>query len=303
MSSKGNSAIRKKDTLGVALEKSALVAVELEGVEGNTRPVLKSCKSTSFSGDLTDRAGLKSALRTLGLRSKTVALSLPDTVARTSILEFEELPANAQEAGEVIKWKAAKGVFLKPSECSIDFQMLPSATGKKAFTVVVERGIVEAQEDAFMDSGMSVEWIGINSLNAFNAFVPKLGATKNFIFITLWDGSFVFSAFKNGVMDFYRLKEVSDTEELLSETATSFAFYAGQNPDEGERKIFILGADGVGGEFKAGLAEVATGQFEFVDAASALSRTEGVSTSGATELLALSAAGSLITPNGGGNSE
>ena len=175
-------------------------------------------------------------------------LSIPDIAAKSTILDFDELPQNPEEAASVIRWKSARGLFLEPDECSVGFQSLTrdlgSSEGERVLSVCAPRETVGAYEDAVRQAGFAVPLVSIHSLNILNLFSTTLDGLTDFTFIVKFNGYFAVIFLKDGIPDFYRCKEVSGREDFISEVGHSFTFYFGKNPDADAGKVFILDAQG-----------------------------------------------------------
>lgn len=245
---------------------------------------------------------LKTAVDPAAVRSAHVSLSIPDVFAKTSVIDFEELPDGERERGEVIRWKAARDSFLKPDDCVVGYQLLRSATAgggaKKVLAVVAGRDMVEGCEDALSELGGRVERISIHSLNIFNLFSDMArdpsAADRDFVLLILWKGYLSFLAFKKGLPDFYRCKEADGPQALFQETLTSLAFYSGRNPEvRFDRVWYLLGLDGGLREKLKEITEAPVGEVMPEDI---LKMAEGVEIEGADTLTVLSAAGAAIAP-------
>lgn len=188
------------------------------------------------------KAALIKAMEEAGVRTGKVSLSLPDSSVRAAILDFEELPSDAKEVYGVIKWKAAKSLYLKPEELRLSYQILP---GKevKALAVVMKEEIIKGIEDALAESGIEVESISVNSLNILNAASNVIKGDGIASVVMYFHDHMAVFFLKDGVPDFYRCKPVESAEEGLSEFASSFAFYRGKNPDMALENIYLLSED------------------------------------------------------------
>ncbi|MBI5561015.1 MAG: hypothetical protein HY883_07060 [Deltaproteobacteria bacterium] len=284
----------KKRTIAIALTGKTAVFVRAE-ISGGTE-VLKDLKTIalpSAGGEgLVD--SFKAALEEFP-GAQDINLSIPDTMAKTSVLTFEELPRDKNESDSLIKWKSAGSVFLKPEECSIDYQLLTEGEKKKVLSVVVKKDIIEGYEGIFSRLGKRVTRVNIHSFDIFNLFSEKKGAKGDFSLVVRFKDYFSFLAFKDGILDFYRCKEAEDETGLFSEVLASFAFYTGRFPEARIEKVYILGADGL----SAKLREALETDVESVRADEFLRAGGGVnpiSIAGADPLDLLSAVGALVVP-------
>lgn len=193
-------------------------------------------------------AGFKNALAEILSgklpRVKDVVISIPDIVVKAVVLEFDELPANRQEAGEVIKWKAAKGFSARPEDCVVGYQTVAASKGKKVFAAIADRKIIDGYEDAVSEAGLGVSVVGIHSLNALNLLSEALPdeTEGSFFAVTACKSFFSVMAVRDGAVDFYRCKETGEGEDVSQHIEATFASYKGKNPDADMDRAYILGS-------------------------------------------------------------
>ncbi|MCK4738387.1 MAG: hypothetical protein KAT46_00420 [Deltaproteobacteria bacterium] len=202
---------------------------------------------------LKDKESLSDSLKkltgssALGLRANAGFISLPDSLVRASIIEFDELPKSSEEAGDVIGWQAAREFYIKPEDSIVSYQRLgleAETDGKvSVFVVVAKKDLISSLEESFSDQGMGVGMISTHSLNILNLLVgvlPLMKELSNFVFILRVKTLFTIFFLVNGKPVFYRSKEVSDLRDFLFEVEQSFTFFKGKNRGvELERVVLV----------------------------------------------------------------
>jgi Tfp pilus assembly PilM family ATPase len=137
----------KKSVAAMALEESAIVVIQAK--KSGSGWLLKRCagadlqKAPSGEGPkLTlDMKGFRDsalqAIETSGIKARKIALSIPDIVAKTAVLGFEELPDRTREADKIIKWKAARALYQSPEDLCVDYQVLSKRPEIRVLAVAV----------------------------------------------------------------------------------------------------------------------------------------------------------------------
>ncbi len=244
----------KRSVTGMALDIGTIVVVQarrsgpgwlLKRYAGVDIPEAAGGEKPRFAVSI---EGFKSsavdALEASGIRSGNVSLSIPDIFAKTAILEFEELPAKALEADEVVRWKIARTWYMRPEEITVDYQVLSKEPTVKVLTVAVKRDLVKGYEDALAELGLSTTNVNIHSLNLLRLLRGSVGEAGNFSLIMRMKGYFSVSIFNGGVMDFYRCKSLhGSTEQFVGELGASFAFYSGGHPGVGLERSYLFNGD------------------------------------------------------------
>ena len=258
---------------GLAIDGAGAVAVEAER-QGSLWSLKRSGASEGAGGGGADMhhlsvAALKEmsggALGEAGIKKANLSLSIPDALARTVILDFDELPSRSGEARGVIEWKIAKSMYLAPEDICVGYQVLPAPAsalksgvgGVRVLAVAIKREALERYEDALFELGCSVGRVGTHTLSLLNLIADSVEGISNFAVVFIMGGVvsgvtdgerggyFSVSFFKDGVIDFYRSKSVGkEAGQLATEVGTSFTFYRGRNHGiEFERTLLVNGDD------------------------------------------------------------
>lgn len=126
------------------------------------------------AGNVHDARTLSGALRSafdkLGTRPRRVALVIPDTAAKVSLLRFEKIPA-AADLDQLIRWQMRKAAPFKPEDAEISW--VPAAPlpggGREYLVTLGRRDIIESYMKACTDAGATAGLVDLASLNLINA--------------------------------------------------------------------------------------------------------------------------------------
>jgi type IV pilus assembly protein PilM len=115
-------------------------------------------------------AALRSAFDKAGVRPRRVALVIPDTAAKVSLLRFEKVPA-APDLDQLIRWQMRKAAPFKPDDAEISWvPAAPLPGGGREFLVTLgRRDIIESYMKACSDAGATAGLVDLASLNLINA--------------------------------------------------------------------------------------------------------------------------------------
>jgi Tfp pilus assembly PilM family ATPase len=115
-------------------------------------------------------AAVRSAFDKLGTRPRRVALVIPDTAAKLSLLRFEKVPGDA-DLDQLIRWQMRKAAPFKPEEAQISWVPAgPVPGGGREYLVTLgRRDIIESYMAACADAGAAAGLVDLASLNLINA--------------------------------------------------------------------------------------------------------------------------------------
>jgi Tfp pilus assembly PilM family ATPase len=122
-----------------------------------------------------DMAALTSTIRSvldkLPTRPKRIALVLPDTVGKLSLLRFEKIPQRVQDLDQLIRWQVRKAVPFKIEDAQVAWVPgIPLPEGGREYVVTVaRRDIVESYERACEAAGTYPGIVDLATVNLMNA--------------------------------------------------------------------------------------------------------------------------------------
>lgn len=116
-------------------------------------------------------AAIRVVLDRLAPRPRRVALVLPDTVAKFSLLRFEKVPARAQDLDQLIHWQVRKSAPFRIEDAQLSWVPgieLPGG-GREYLVTVARRDIVESYERACAAAGAHAGIVDVATVNLVNA--------------------------------------------------------------------------------------------------------------------------------------
>lgn len=172
-------------------------------------------------------------------RPLTIALSLPDLCARTSVFDFSTFPTKKHEQTALVNWRFQQDLKLDISQSRLGFGVyVPTSVTNSAslencekvrvLGTAIRNEIVEQYEKLCLEANLIPTSVGISGLNIFDLYRPNIrdilevedrpttfvppasGAPSPgamFLFLSLW--GFTFLAFQDGVPRFIRTKAIS----------------------------------------------------------------------------------------------
>jgi type IV pilus assembly protein PilM len=122
---------------------------------------------------------IRTALDGLGTRQRRVALVIPDTAAKVSLLRFEKVPA-AADLDQLIHWQVRKSAPFKPEEAEVSW--VPAARladgGREFLVTLARRDIVESYEQVCSAAGVQAGIVDLASLNLINTALAGSGSAE-----------------------------------------------------------------------------------------------------------------------------
>ena len=228
--------------------------------------VAENYQSLNIKDPAAFTALLTQALRDVPVKTRRIGLSLPDSIFRVQMLEFDDLPEKTADRDRVVRWRLEKGAAFDISNTVLRYQAVKRPEkGVSVLACVAKKDVLSQYEDLITSAGYEVWELGLSSLNALNFFQPALRAKRVFGFALVWitETSYATIVVEQGGPRFYRYKEIKPgaptdiKDRLMREIDDALHFYMHldrHQPSElghlflaGDAGVLTLLADGLKG--------------------------------------------------------
>lgn len=179
------------------------VAPALGGVN-----VLHPAEVTDALRRALDRAGLRSAGR--------AALVVPDSVARVSLVPFEQIPAKASDLAQLIRWQVRKGTPFPIEEAQVSyFKAHMSGTATTMAAVVARRDVIAQYEAVTAAAGVHAGIVDLASFNVMNSILGAGAAgAGDWLVVSLAAEATTVAILRGQELMFYRHRAAVEEEPL-----------------------------------------------------------------------------------------
>lgn len=200
-------------------------------------------------------SSLKSANNLLLCKTSRVAVSIPDAVCRIMLLDLEGRFKSRAEALDLIRWKLKKSISIDTNDTHLDYQQLAVRENGDLLLLVAmaSRNVVSQYEDLIVSAGLSPARIDCNTFNICRLFDKRLSLQDDCILISFYGTTLSIVAFREGIPEFIRTKELSGTSatdsRVYMEINSSMMVYKERNPEKLPETIFCVASPDVAHDF------------------------------------------------------
>jgi Tfp pilus assembly PilM family ATPase len=162
-------------------------------------------------------AALRRACEKAGVRPpKRAALVVPDSVARVSLLTFEQLPQKAADIDRLIRWQIKKSTPFPVEDALIASVVTHTAPGATTVAAVAsQRDTISQYEAALSGMGVHAGVVDLASINVLNAILAGGNApADDWLLVCLARESTSLAIIRQGSLMFYRHRLAVDDEPL-----------------------------------------------------------------------------------------
>jgi hypothetical protein len=186
-----------------------------------------------------------------------VALVIPDSAAKVSLLRFEKVPAEA-DLDQLIRWQVRKAAPFKPEDAQISW--VPSAAipggGREYLVTLGRRDVIESYMKACSDAGAAAGLVDLASLNLINAALASGAATSagDWLIVHVAPDYATLAIVRDGYLIYFRTRQL-ETDLDLSDLIHQTAMYHEDRLSGGRFARVVL--SGGSGRVAAGAADAA----------------------------------------------
>jgi Tfp pilus assembly PilM family ATPase len=187
-----------------------------------SEPLPDGAVTPSLTGDNIPKPGdvaaaLKKACERAGIRPpKRAALVIPDSAARVSLLTFEQLPQNAAEVDQLIRWQIRKATPFPIDDAQVSHVIThQDASGTTVAAIVARRDVIAQYENVALALGTHPGIVDLASISVVNAVLAGgAGPAGDWLLVNVAPESTVLAIVRAGELMFYRHRHAIDEEPL-----------------------------------------------------------------------------------------
>ena len=140
-------------SVAVAGERGGALAVQSYAVAPlSAGSVIPSLTTQNIPNRAYVTSALRAALERAGVRPRRVALVIPDSAAKVSLVRFDTVPARREDLDQLVRWQLKKASPFPIEEASVTFTPARrAADGATEFLVVAARTDIVAEYEAVCD--------------------------------------------------------------------------------------------------------------------------------------------------------
>jgi len=180
-----------------------------------------------------DAAALTAAIRTvldrLSSRPKRIALVLPDTVGKLSVVRFEKVPAKLQDLDQLIRWQVRKTAPFRIEDAQVSWVpgIIPPEGGREYIVTVARRDIIQSYERACEAAGTYAGIVDLATVNLINAVMgteARVAPVADWLLVHVAADYSTMAVIRASSVIFFRTR-TSDKDDDLADLVHQTAMY------------------------------------------------------------------------------
>jgi type IV pilus assembly protein PilM len=215
-----------------------------------TEPLLSGAIVPSLNAaNIADMRAVVAALRRvferIGVRPKRVALAVPDSVAKVSILRFEKVPQRTHDLDELVKWQVRKAAPFRIEDAQLSHMPgLKAADGSTEFVVVMARkDIVREYEAACEEAGAQAGVVDLSTFNVINAVLAGAQApADDWLLVHVTQEDATMAILRGESLVFFRNRAADGEAGLADMVHQTAMYYEDRLSGSGFGRVLLAGS-------------------------------------------------------------
>jgi type IV pilus assembly protein PilM len=188
---------------------------------------------------------LRRVLDKIGARPKRVALAIPDSVAKVSLLKFEKVPARAADLEELVRWQVRKVVPFNIEDAQLSYVPgMKAADGSAEFVVVMaRRDIVQEYESVCSAVGAQAGIVDLATFNVINAVLAGPSApAEDWLLVHVTQEDATMAILRGQQLVFFRNHPAEGEGSLADMVHQTAMYYEDRLSGAGFGRVLLAGA-------------------------------------------------------------
>jgi Tfp pilus assembly PilM family ATPase len=204
-----------------------------------------------------DAAALTTAIRIvldrLSSRPKRIALVLPDSVGKLSLIRFEKVPAKVEDLDQLIRWQVRKAAPFKIEDAQVSWVpgIVPPEGGREYIVTVARRDIIESYERVCEAAGAYPGIVDLATVNLVNAVLATEGRTPaatDWLLVHVASDYSTMAVVRGTNIIFFRTRPAEKDDDLADLVHQTAMYHEDRLGGGGFGRVVLAGASLRGGE-------------------------------------------------------
>jgi type IV pilus assembly protein PilM len=190
-------------------------------------------------------------------RARHVALVVPDSAAKVSLVRFEQAPPRGRDLEAMLRWQVRKSVPFRVEDAQItwaDGQALDGG-GREFVVALARRDVIAQYEAALATADAHAGVVDLASFNLVNLLLASGDQRQDWLLVHLAPDFVTLIIVRGGRLIFYRHRGSEGEESLADLVHQTAMYYEDRLSGRGFGRVILAGAtqgsDGVAGAERA----------------------------------------------------
>lgn len=225
------------------------------------------------STNIHDRALVAEALRRVlsrfGSRPRRVALVVPDTAAKVSLVRFDQVPSRRDDLDQLVRWQIRKSAPFALEDACVTYAAGAGGGASSEFVVeVARRDVIREYESVCEDNDAHAGLVDVATLSLLGLFSGRDASLADWLLVHVRPAYTSIAIVRGGHLIFYRNRQEDDDDGLPDLVHQTAMYYQDRLEGKGFERVLVAGSGRMPGSVdlaRRSLEERLNVNVEFVD--------------------------------------
>ncbi len=231
-------------------------------------------------------ATIQTALGKVAARARRVALVIPDTSAKVSLVRFDKVPVKAQDLDQLIHWQVKKAAPFRVEDAQVSWVpgIALDGGGREFVVSMARRDVIQSFERACESAGVHAGLIDTASFSIINAQLAATGPSAgDWLLVHIASEYATLAVVRGSDLVFFRNRALGAEGELADLVHQTAMYHEDRLGGGGFSRVVLAGASMAGAEqaerLRRGAEERIGGRVELFDVRAAATMRDRISAS------------------------
>ncbi len=184
---------------------------------------------------------IREAVEQVGGRHRRVALAVPDTAAKVSLLPFEQVPPNVRDADRLVRLQLRKSIPFPVEEAQVAWSAGPeTGAGTTLAVVAMRRETVLEYEALCSAAGLQAGTVDIATFNVVNLALLGAGHAGDELLVHVTPAYASIAVVRDGGLIFFRTRAADASEPLPDVVHQTRMYYEDRLAGDGFARVVVV---------------------------------------------------------------
>jgi type IV pilus assembly protein PilM len=208
--------------------------------------VVPSFTASNVPSPASVSATLRRVLDRLPSRPSRVALVVPDSVAKVSLVRFDQVPPRRGDLDQLVRWQMRKSLPFSIDEAAVSYTpgLRVGDAGREYLVVAARRSIVAEYEGVCAAVGAHAGIVDLATLSLINMFLASQSAPEgDWLLVHVRRDSTSIVILRGDEVVFYRNRAEGEEQSLTDLVYQTAMYYQDRLAGAGFTRVLVGGAD------------------------------------------------------------
>ena len=186
----------------------------------------------------------------LGVRARRAALVVPDTVAKVSLIKFENVPAKSTDLVELMRWQIRKTAPFPLEQATLSFTpgVKPPDGGQEFVVTVARTDVVTEYERACEHAGLHAGLVDLSTFSIINGVLSgNISASGDWLLVHATPTYTTLTVMRDRDLIFFRHRDEEAEATLADVVHQTAMYYEDRLKGAGFARVLLAGGSVVPG--------------------------------------------------------